>query len=177
MVDEGEGAITLSPSNMTDLGMTYKKCSFLSWKKYEESPEIKIFNEDVLMVKTGSSYGKFCLVNNLPLEATINPQLLVIKEITENKKFLVYVFQSAITKIQVEFSVVGGTIPTISQEKIKNFKIPLPPLAEQKKIADFLDKKCAAIDESICQRENLIEKLTEYKKSLIYEAVTGKMGV
>lgn len=61
--------------------------------------------------------------------------------------------------------------------EFRAIKIPLPPLEEQKKIAAFLDEKCAAIDENISKHEKLAEKLTEYKKSLIYEAVTGKVEV
>lgn len=58
LVNEGEGAITLSPSNMQNGILNYDKCSYLSWKKYYESPEIMIYNDDVLFVKTGSTYGK-----------------------------------------------------------------------------------------------------------------------
>ncbi|MCM1358118.1 MAG: restriction endonuclease subunit S, partial [Prevotella sp.] len=55
---EEEGAITLSPSNLNNMKMDYTKCTYLNWKKYEESPEIKINNGDVLFVKRGSTYGK-----------------------------------------------------------------------------------------------------------------------
>ena len=48
---------------------------------------------------------------------------------------------------------------------------------EQKEIADYLDKKCTAIDTAIEQKQELIVKLTEYKKSLIYECVTGKKEI
>lgn len=54
LVNEGEGAITLSPSNMQNGILNYDKCSYLSWKKYYESPEIMIYNDDVLFVKTVS---------------------------------------------------------------------------------------------------------------------------
>lgn len=53
----------------------------------------------------------------------------------------------------------------------------LPPILEQNTIADYLDKKCSQIDNIIIQKESLIQKLTEYKKSLIYECVTGKREV
>ena len=83
---EEDGAITLSPSNFHDMKMDYKKCTYLSWKKYEESPEIMIDNGDVLLVKTGSTYGKAVYVTDLPKEATINPQLIVFKNIKINNK-------------------------------------------------------------------------------------------
>jgi type I restriction enzyme S subunit len=54
------------------------------------------------------------------------------------------------------------------------FRIALPSLHEQRAIADYLDEKCAAIDAMIAEKESLIADLEAYKKSLIYETVTGK---
>lgn len=65
---------------------------------------------------------------------------------------------------------------TYSSE-FKSIKVPVPPLAEQVAIADYLDSKCAFIDKTINDRLGAIEKLQEYKKSLIYEVVTGKKEV
>lgn len=177
LVDEGNGAITLSPSNMKGMKMSYFKCAYLSWEKYEESPEIKISNGDILFVKTGSTFGKVAIVENLPMEATINPQLVVIKDIKANNKFLVYFLSTYYVHSQVDCSVVGGTIPTISQEKILNYSIIVPPISEQQQIAEYLDKKCAKIDKLIAIKQQKIERLQEYKKSLIYEYVTGKKEV
>jgi len=67
--------------------------------------------------------------------------------------------------------------PNINQNVVSEMKIILPPLPEQKAIAEYLDKKCAAIDEIIAEKENLITDLELYKKSLIYETVTGKRKV
>ena len=61
--------------------------------------------------------------------------------------------------------------------EFKNIKICLPDLSEQQQIADYIDMKSAEIDSSISIRESLITKLIEYKKSLIYEVVTGKKEV
>lgn len=58
-----------------------------------------------------------------------------------------------------------------------NFTLPQPPLSEQKEIAEYLDTKCNQIDEAIKQKEETISKLEEYKKSLIFECVTGKKEV
>lgn len=58
-----------------------------------------------------------------------------------------------------------------------NFKLPMPPKTEQKDIADFLDKRTAEIDSLIAEKESLINDLEAYKKSLIYEVVTGKRRV
>lgn len=173
---DGEGAITLSPSNMLPMGMDYSSVTYLSWAKYYESPEIQIQNGDILMVKTGSSYGKVSYVDNLPREATINPQILrIVSKI--NSKYLGYYLQTPLFIYQVEGGVVGGTIPTISQEKINNFFIVASPTQEQKAIANYLDEKCADIDSLIQTKLSKIDNLKEYKKSIIYEYVTGKREV
>lgn len=176
-VNEGEGAITLSPSNFNNLKMDYRKCSYVSWNKYIESPEIQINNGDILFVKTGSSYGKVCLVEELPKEATINPQMIVLKEININNLYFTYLLSSIAIQYQTEISVTGGTIPTMSQEKIGNFYIVVPTEKEQKDICKYLKEKCKIIDELINRENQLIQELEEYKKSLIYEYVTGKKEV
>lgn len=177
LVSEGNGAITLSPSNMKDMKMDYTNRTYLSWKKYYESPEIMISKNDILMVKTGSTYGKCSFVDDIPMECTINPQIVVFKQHKDYPKFLAYSFQTKATRAFVETSVVGGTIPTIAQEKIMNYFFAFPPLSEQQSIADYLDQKCSEIDELISIKQQKIEKLKDYKKSLIFECVTGKRKV
>ena len=70
-----------------------------------------------------------------------------------------------------------GQQPNISTNEIANIPIPVPAISEQQQIADYLDKKCSAIDSTITKKQAIIEKITEYKKSLIYEVVTGKREV
>ena len=172
LVDKGEGSITISPSNIYEYSMTFEKCTFLSWKKYYESPEIQIYNDDILIVKTGSTYGKVGMVKNLPQEATINPQLLVLKNITINQRFFFYLMTSSEIQTQVQKQVIGSTIPTISESKILNFISFLPPKEEQTKIASFLDEKTSQIDNAISKKEKLIELLKERRQITINEAVT-----
>lgn len=177
LVDEGDGAITLSPSNMKDNKMQYSKRTYLSWNKYYESPEIMINNGDVLFVKTGSTYGKSCLVENLPMEATINPQLIVFKEFKCNNRFLSLVLQTESIKYQVELSVIGGTIPTISQEKILNYIMPLPSEKEQNKIVEWIQETIEPIQSVIEKIKNKISLLQERKQIIINDVVTGKVKV
>lgn len=67
--------------------------------------------------------------------------------------------------------------PNISQDVVARMKILIPPLDEQKEITDYLDAKCAEIDKLIAKKEQLVRELESYKKSLIYEVVTGKREV
>lgn len=67
--------------------------------------------------------------------------------------------------------------PGLAVERIKLLPIPIIPLSEQQSIADYLDQKCSEIDELISIKQQKIEKLKDYKKSLIFECVTGKRKV
>lgn len=69
------------------------------------------------------------------------------------------------------------TLPSMTQTDYKNIILPIPKLEEQKQITDYLDSKCEKINFTINKKQKLIDKLTEYKKSLIYEVVTGKKEV
>ena len=66
---------------------------------------------------------------------------------------------------------------TTNWSEMKRISIPLPPLDEQQEIADYLDNKCAEIEQIIADKKTQIETLDGYKKSLIYEYVTGKKEV
>lgn len=171
LVDESEGAITLSPTNMDGIRLDFTKCSYLSWDKYFESPEIMVEKGDVLLVKT-ASVGKCVYVDYLPKETTVNPQILVLKEHKDCSKFIAYIFQTTLGDAYIDTTKGGSTIYTISQEKIGNYEFAFPPLAEQHLIATFLDKKCSEIDSLIELQEQMIEELKAYKQSVITEAVT-----
>ena len=170
LVSEGEGAITLSPSNMQNGKMVYDSCSYITWEKYEQSPEIKVKVGDVLFVKTGSTFGKSIRVDYLPMSATINPQICILSPY-QSYKYLAYIFQSEYVSILVNTSVIGGTIPTISQTKVGNFNIIIPPLPEQHAIANYLDKKLAVIDKHITLLEKKRETYKRLRKNLISQTV------
>lgn len=71
----------------------------------------------------------------------------------------------------------SGVRQGLNFEGIKKLLILFPPELEQKEIVDYLDQKCAGIDRIIAHKQSKIEKLNQYKKSLIYEYVTGKKEV
>ncbi len=93
----------------------------------------------------------------------------------QNIKFFYYTM--SICTEQYEILGSGTTFKEISAKDFANFKLPCPTKDEQRQIADYLDKKCAEIDKLIAIKQQKIETLTEYKKSLIYEYVTGKKQV
>ncbi len=88
------------------------------------------------------------------------------------KEFLYWCLLSDLCRIQFEKQVDGGVVQNLNIDKIGNTIVFLPPLAEQQKIADFLDEKCGEIDSIRSDVQREIEILNDYKKSVITEAVT-----
>lgn len=170
LVEEGAGAITLSPTNIIDGELDFTNCSYLSWNKYYESPEIMVKAGDVVLVKT-ASVGKCALVRSLPKETTVNPQFLVFKNIVANSAFFTYILQDYI-QCFLDSEKNGSTIPTISQQIIGNFKIMLPPRTEQDSIVRYLDAATSKIDKAIAMQQKMIDLLNERKQIIIQNAVT-----
>lgn len=99
---------------------------------------------------------------------------------TQEKRFIVYYLQqlafNGVYKL-ISNGVRGNTSDFRSWDKVKNIYIALPDINEQIEIADYLDEKCAEIEAIIADKKAQLETLADYKKSLIYEYVTGKKQV
>ncbi len=169
------GAITLSPSNIVDGRMNYENCAYISWKKYEESPEIQVSNGDILLVKTGSSFGKCAFVNDLPQKATINPQFAVLKFISCNPLFLTLILQSGYARQNYDKFVLGTAIPTFTQVVLGNMFIPLPPIEEQHRIVAAVEKWFTLIDTLENAKEDLQTFITQAKSKILDLAIHGKL--
>ena len=164
IVSKGEGSISLSPSNIdSDGNLSYDNSTYITWEKYFESPEIMVKEGFTILVKTGSSFGKSGLIKDLPEKSTINPQLVVLKPTKINPFFLFSLTTLGSVQKQIKTMVVGGTIPTLSQENISNFNVNIPSLPEQQKIADFL----TAVDKRIELLEKKKTLLETYKKGVM----------
>lgn len=172
IVSEEEGVITLSPSNITkEQKLKLSDSTYITREKYIESPEIQIFNGDLIIVKT-SSLGKVTIIEGCNQEMTLNPQLVVYKQIKQNNKFIYYSCISNFFQYQLMVSKSGGVTPTITQEVINSFVLLVPPLQEQKQIVQFLDEKTELIDNLISIKERKINLLKEQRTSLINQLVT-----
>ena len=175
LVSEDNGAITLSPSNIVNGSMKYDSCTYISWHKYYESPEIQVREKDILLVKTGSSYGKCALVECLPKEATINPQYVVLKHIAISHEYLTYVLQSNYAKERYEQFVIGTAIPTFTQEKLGNLSIPLPPFYEQVRIVKIIKKYLNLIGILDSDIQLLSNEISYAKSKILDLAMQGKL--
>lgn len=92
-------------------------------------------------------------------------------------KYFPYLFQTDMWRSQLRANVSGIKVFSITQKLLRETSVLIPPFLEQRRIADYLDAKCAEIDALIAQKQTLLDKLVEYKKSLIFECVTGKREV
>lgn len=136
--------------------------------------KLKFYPKDsVVIAMYGATIGK---VGLLRIKTATNQACCVLPA---NKhmiaKYSFYEFLACKPALLV--SAIGGGQPNISQDTIRKQKIAVPPIEDQKSIADYLDKKCVSIDSSISKAQHQVELLQEYKQSLITEVVTGKRKV
>ena len=92
--------------------------------------------------------------------------------------YLDYVTTSDIGREYFDYTAKKTTnLASTNSSTIMQFRLPIPPIEEQKEIVELLNKKCQSLNAMIRKKEQIIERLGEYKKSLIYEVVTGKKEV
>lgn len=177
LVDEGEGAYTLGASHLNNGKIDLTDPVFISWEKYYESPEIMVKQNDILIVQRGSTIGKVAIVDKNYGEVTINPSLVLINKIHIDSKYLLYALSARYIINYINLIGTTTAIPMISQKQINDLVVIVPPDSIQISVVKYLDEKCGKIDANILKKQKLIDKLQEYKKSLIYEVVTGKKEV
>lgn len=169
----------LSAFNINNDKLDWSDLNFINKDRYDESPEIKLSVGDVLIVKDGAGIGKCARVSELPYgESTVNSSIAVITppSFLDYGYLYYYILSNPFQRV-IWFLKIGMGVPHLTQENMRNIKMPFPPLTEQQAIADYLDEKCSEIDELIAIKQQKIEQLKEYKKSVIFEYVTGKKEV
>ncbi|MDI3534517.1 MAG: type restriction enzyme subunit [Thermosediminibacterales bacterium] len=159
--DLNDGYIYDTPKTVTEIAL--RECSAL-----------KLFPVDTLLIAMyGATIGKLGITKiiastNQACCALAGPKNAIIK-------FIFYWFLA--NRSNIISMAYGGGQPNISQNLIKSLRIPLPEIEEQKSIVNFLDQKTSEIDALISDIQTQIDKLKEYRQSLISEAVTGKIDV
>lgn len=139
-----------------------------------ELDKFQVHKNDILIAMSGATVGKIGIYD-IEDKAYVNQRVGIIR--TKQYGFIKRMFATYGFANYVTLSSAGSAQPNISSDGILNFYIPLPPISEQQTIADYLDQRCSEIDELISIKQQKIEKLKEYKKSLIFECVTGKRKV
>lgn len=147
---------------------------FISQEFYEECckkyiPQIN----DIYMIKSGATTGKVAKVETQKLFTIWSP--LAVFRVEPQRcyyEYLYYFIQSDAYQKQIENKWTYGTQQNIGMRTLEKLMICFPSITQQKLIADYLDSKCSKIDEIIEKQQAIIEKLKEYKISIITEVVT-----
>jgi len=160
--------------NWIKIGDTIKGNKYISTvrQKINESglSKTRLVHKGDLILTNSMSYGEPYILN---VDGCIHDGWVAISELKIiDKEFLYYSLSSSVCKIQFGLQVAGGVVNNLNVDKIGTTLIVLPPLSEQQKIANYLDKVCGEVDEMIALQEQMIEELKAYKQSVITEAVT-----
>ena len=163
-------------SNQLNLNPTF----FITAETNNSLERSKLNSGDILFVIAGASIGKVAITTADFLPANTNQAVAFIRLSSSYQyatKYIWYFLQSDVVKQLIALSAVQSAQPNLSLEDLGAMRLPLPDQMGCLKITDYLDAKCAEIDKLIVKKEQLVKELESYKKSLIYEVVTGKREV
>lgn len=133
---------------------------------------------DFIISRLNQPYGRSCIIPKDIDRCVLAVDIVVLRPKKDfDKRYLCYMTQCPNYQQMVGNKARGTAMKRISRSNLGDIFLLKPSLAEQHQIADYLDKKCAKIDKLISIKQQKIEKLQEYKKSLIYEYVTGKKEI
>ncbi len=143
---EGPLFVSVHSLNYGD-SVDFRDAFHISQARYDESPEIMLRKNDILICKDGAGIGKLGIIRVLPSPATINSSLLLIragKEIAPS--FLYRSLCSPNFQKIVQERIDGATTPHLYQREIREFTVPVPPLPEQRRIVAILDEAFAGLE-------------------------------
>jgi type I restriction enzyme S subunit len=166
---------------MTDLengNLRNDNCKYCDLKTYEFLFKTKLEGGELLITKRGEIGKVYLFPKNSGL-STLGPNSYLLK-LNENKvspPFLFHFYKSDYGQITLKLLDKSTTIGSLYKDDLKNSKVVIPPLSEQKQIVSYLDEHTQLIDKTISVEERRIDTLKEYRQSLISEVVTGKRKV
>jgi type I restriction enzyme S subunit len=145
----------------------WASCDHLSTFRYEESPEIQLQTGDVILSKDGS-IGNPALIGDLPGRATINGTMMMIRPHSDHlvPSYLYQVVCGADFHRLIREKVSGSSIPHIFQRDIVHFPVVLPPLDEQRRIAEVL----RSVDEAIAANQDALGQVARARSAILHTA-------
>ena len=142
-------------------------------KETVRSMNLKIYPVGTILCTSSCIMGKCAIVSR---ELVSNQRFIgIIPDQNTCENFLYYLMLS--NSERMNYLATGALQANLSRSSFEHLKVQFPSYQEQKEISDYLDTKCAEIDKLIAKKEQLVKELESYKKSLIYEVVTGKREV
>ena len=173
------GHILLSSKNVREFGIQLgENESFISEADYNLITANRFpQKDDVLLCCIGASIGRCTLYEFEEVMAFQRSVIFIRCNSLILPRMMMYNLRSSNTLLQEQLLVNQSAQAGLYQGLVSEIFISLPPISEQKEIIAYLDAKCAEIDKLIAKKEQLVKELDSYKKSLIYEVVTGKREV
>lgn len=144
------------------------------WFSPTEKRQYHIETGDMLIVEGGAGAGGCAIVQSSTSALAQNSIMIVRNLRSTDNRYLCYFIESLVKRGYIDVICNKATIPHFTKEKLSKTQFPVCSQEDQILISDYLDKKCSKIDRLISLKQAKIEKLEQYKKSLIYEYVTGK---
>lgn len=172
-----EGPILLSVYNLNDGDeVSFNKINHITNERYDESPEIMVRKNDILLTKDGAGIGKLGYVNELPEKATINSSLLLIRSgDVANYKFIFYLLSGPALQNIVKERITGSATPHLFQRDIKEFVLPVPSLPEQQEIVRILDTVLEKESRAKEAAQTVLDQIALLKKSILARAFRGEL--
>jgi type I restriction enzyme S subunit len=180
-VDESEGVLFLSAQNVKPFRMVFEKLAYIKPELHKKLTRYKKpLNGDVLVTRVGgeSNIGDACIVDT-EIEFSVYVSLTHIRPNKEIlSEYIVYFFNTEYCyQLNHEGTVAGGGQGNLNVKNVERYRIPLPPIEEQKLIIAYLDNYRLEMDNLISKYQKQIDLMQEYRTSLISQAVTGKIDV
>jgi type I restriction enzyme, S subunit len=166
-----DGYVFLSTPNIKSESIDFEDVNYISEYRYEESPELKLKPGDVLLAKDGNTLGITNIVRDLRRPATVNSSIAVLRPFGIEPRFLRYALAGSSMQGMIEAIKGGMGVPHLFQWDIKRLPLNLPPLDEQRRIADFLDAETAGIDKLLMTRRAQADRLDELWASLLADVI------
>ena len=168
------GVLFLRSQNIYDVGVVTESPIFITEKIDEEMKNTRVLPNDVLLNITGGSIGRCCIFPENLGKANVNQHVSIIRVNSEifTAEYMHYFWICTLGKNAIGLYQTGGNREGMSVEAIKNTDIPMISIVEQKKITNYLDKKCTEIDTVINKTRVSIEEYKKLKQAIITEAVT-----
>lgn len=173
-----EGPYLVTGTDFEGGMVNWESCYHISEERYNEAPPIQLREDDLLITKDGT-IGKVAIVRNMLDKAILNSGIFVTRPLKNRylTKYMYWLLNSTVFDKYIKYMETGSTIKHLYQETFVNFEYPLPNMEEQDGIIQYLDREIDLIDNVKKDLINQIQKLKDYRQSLIYEAVTGKIDV
>ena len=173
-----EGVRYLTSGNVGEGYFKKQGDGYISQEIFDQLHCLKALPNDLMICRLNLPIGRSCIIpNDEPFYVVAVDNVILRPNHDIDKKFIMYCMNTPGYAAEAEMAAGGTTMKRISRTDLGNLIVPIPSLEEQLAIASYLDEKCSEIDATIADKQKQLETLDEYKKSLIFEYVTGKKEV